>query len=96
MNERPFLIPALLIAAAAVPLILGLVPRNRLYGVRTPRTLSADRIWYPANRLGGGVFFAASVLLGLLVLHLGAFVLPLFGGVAVVACYTRSLGRGEP
>jgi uncharacterized membrane protein len=69
MNERPFLIPALLIAAAAVPLILGLVPRNRLYGVRTPRTLSADRIWYPANRLGG---------------------------VAVVACYTRSLGRGEP
>jgi hypothetical protein len=74
MNERPFLIPALLIAAAAVPLLLGLVPRNRLYGVRTPRTLSAR----------------------LLVLHLGAFVLPLFGGVAVVACYTRSLGRGEP
>jgi len=113
MNERPFLIPALLIAAAAVPLILGLVPRNRLYGVRTPRTLSADRIWYPANRRGGGVFFAASASylmvaaffpkpvapgtgFGLLVLHLGAFVLPLFGGVAVVACYTRSLGRGEP
>jgi len=31
-----------------------------------------------------------------LVLHLGAFVLPLFGGLAVVACYTRSPGRGEP
>jgi hypothetical protein len=59
MNERPFLIPALLIAAAAVPLNLGLVS-------------------------------------GLLVLHLGAFVLSLFGGIAVVAWYTRSLGRGEP
>jgi len=112
MSQRPFLIPAFLIAVAAIPLILGLVPRNRLYGVRTRRTLSADGIWYAANRFGGGVFLAASALyllvaaffptpvapgagLGLLVLHLGAFVLPLFVGVVVLGRYTRSLGRGE-
>lgn len=41
----------------AVPMLLGKVPRNPLYGFRTRLTLSSDEIWYPANR------FAAKGLL---------------------------------
>lgn len=34
----------------AIPLLLGRIPRNGLYGFRTPLTLSSDAVWYPANR----------------------------------------------
>ena len=44
---------AVLFIVLAIPLILGIVPRNWFYGVRTPRTLAADESWYPANRIGG-------------------------------------------
>jgi uncharacterized membrane protein len=53
MTTQPFLIPALLILIASVPLVLGIVPRNRVYGIRTCKTLSDDSIWYPANKFGG-------------------------------------------
>jgi uncharacterized membrane protein len=53
MTNQPFFVPALLIGFAAIPLILGLVPRNRMYGFRTSRTLSDDSVWYRSNRFGG-------------------------------------------
>lgn len=56
MTEQPFLIPALLIIIVSAPLILGVVPRNRIYGVRTRKTLSDDSVWYRANRFGGWAF----------------------------------------
>jgi uncharacterized membrane protein len=89
MTGQPFFVPAILIALVSVPLILGLVPRNRFYGVRTRQTLGDDRIWYPANRLGGWMLLASSGLyllistvvpyeapaasLAVWLLHLGAF-----------------------
>jgi hypothetical protein len=36
-----------------IPMALGRVPRNDLYGFRTGKTLSSDEVWYPANRLSG-------------------------------------------
>jgi hypothetical protein len=53
MTNQPFFVPALLIGIAAIPLILGLVPRNRMYGFCTSRTLSDDSVWYRSNRFGG-------------------------------------------
>ena len=53
MTIQPFLVPAVLILLFSIPLVLGIVPRNRFYGIRTCRTLSTDDIWYPANRFGG-------------------------------------------
>ena len=44
-------LPVLLIAVS-IPLMLGMVPRNHWYGFRTPKTLSSDSVWYPANRIG--------------------------------------------
>lgn len=39
--------------ALAIPVILKKVPRNWLYGFRTPKTLASDRVWYEANRIAG-------------------------------------------
>ncbi len=65
MVSQPFAIPALIIFIIAVPLVFGLIPRNRFYGFRTARTLSDDRIWYAVNRLGGIAIMVGSCLYGL-------------------------------
>ena len=56
-----FFVP-LLIIAISIPLMLGKVPRNHWYGFRTPKTLSSDAIWYPANRIGGKYLCIAGVI----------------------------------
>jgi uncharacterized membrane protein len=53
MISQPFFIPAILILTAALPLILALIPPNRVYGVRTPEILSDQQRWYRVNRYGG-------------------------------------------
>ena len=45
----------------AVPLILGVVPPNPLYGFRIPRTMR-PHVWYPANRVAGLAMAAAGVV----------------------------------
>ena len=69
MTDQPFAIPTLLIFLVAVPLVAGVMPRNGFYGVRTQKTLSEDRVWYPINRLAGialmissGVYWAVAAL----------------------------------
>lgn len=57
-----FWVPAALIGALSLPLALGLVPPNRIYGVRTPATLSDPRLWKRANRFGGLALIAASAV----------------------------------
>jgi uncharacterized membrane protein len=54
-------LPILLVAVAA-PLALGLIPPNRMYGFRTPKTLSSPGLWYPANRFAGWSMIAAGEL----------------------------------
>jgi uncharacterized membrane protein len=58
------------IIALAIPLILEKVPRNIFYGFRTPLTLSADKIWYRANRICGIAFLLGGVFWLLLALLL--------------------------
>jgi uncharacterized membrane protein len=43
----------LLIVILGIPMMLGKVRPNRIYGFRTRRTLSDPDIWYPANRAAG-------------------------------------------
>ena len=47
-----FLLGALL-AVTSVPLVLGWVPRNGVYGFRFAVTLRDDRTWYAINRQYG-------------------------------------------
>jgi hypothetical protein len=62
MALQPFFIPALVIGVASIPLVLGVIPRSRVYGVRTKKTLSEDRIWYKANRFGGWLLIFSSLI----------------------------------
>lgn len=70
-----FIAVGLLIAGVSVPLIKGRVPPNYLYGFRTPKTLSDERIWYEANRASGRAMFLAGV-----VTATTALAMLLFGG----------------
>ena len=51
MSTQPFFVPAVIILVVSLPLVLGLIPRNRVYGIRTRQTLSDDRTWYSVNRM---------------------------------------------
>jgi uncharacterized membrane protein len=62
MISQPFLIPAVLILLFSIPLVIGIVPRNRFYGIRTRKTLFDDAIWYRTNRFGGWALIIASIL----------------------------------
>jgi uncharacterized membrane protein len=52
----------IIMAALALPMVLGMVPPNPIYGFRTPKTLSSTDIWYPANRAGGWFMIAGAAL----------------------------------
>lgn len=77
MTEQPFAIPSAIFFILAVPLVFGLVPRNRYYGVRTVRTLSDDNIWYRTNRIAGVAVMLASTI---------------YGAVAIIVPYHRYAG----
>lgn len=75
MTTQPFAIPAVILFLVSLPLVFGLIPRNRFYGVRTPKTLSDDGVWYPVNRVAGAAMLLASVI---------------YGAVAVTCPYQRA------
>jgi uncharacterized membrane protein len=62
MTDQPFFIPSLLISVIAIPLLLGLIPRNRWYGIRTPQALSDENAWYRSNRFGGWTFLFSGMI----------------------------------
>jgi hypothetical protein len=55
-----FWVPCAIIAVASIPLMLNVVPPNRIYGVRTPQTLANRDLWFRANRFAGCALFIAS------------------------------------
>ena len=63
MNDPiSFLIPLAIVAVAAIPLILQVVPPNRLYGVRTRRTLANREVWFRVNRFAGWAMLVATAV----------------------------------
>src|SRR5262245_34054027 len=53
----------LLIIALGFPLIFRLVPRNYLYGMRSPRTLwTTEETWYRQNTITGVVMVLAGLV----------------------------------
>jgi len=56
-----YIVPAIVILVS-IPLVLGKVSPNGMYGFRTPKTLSSPDIWYPANRAAGWFMIAAGIL----------------------------------
>lgn len=50
------------LAILAIPVLFGWVPRNDVYGVRVPATLSDPDLWYRANAFGGAMLLAAAAV----------------------------------
>jgi SdpI/YfhL protein family len=55
-------IAAAVFALIAIPLMLRRVPRNVVYGFRTPATLASDEVWYDVNAHFGRGLLIASIL----------------------------------
>jgi len=51
-----------LMMAVSVPLMQGRVQPNRVYGVRTPKTLGDERVWYQGNAYGGRLLFRTGLV----------------------------------
>ncbi len=69
MFSQPFFIPALLIFLLSIPLIGGIIPPNRGYGIRTAKTMSDPQLWYRANKFGGwALLFASGIYLAMVLL----------------------------
>jgi hypothetical protein len=106
MTKPPFVIPSLIFLLLSIPLVLGRIPKNRLYGIRTRKTLSDERLWYAVNRLGGRLIVASSLIyLATASLvpystdstspnwwaHVAAFVLPLAASLLTIHFYSKRL-----
>ena len=99
-----FLVPCGIIAVASLPLILGLVPPNRMYGVRTRETLVDRELWLRSNRFAGWAFLiaagASTAMYGLAPEHasgrslvgLAMLIGPLLGAMLVTRLYVRQSG----
>jgi uncharacterized protein (TIGR04206 family) len=51
----------LMLIAVSIPLVIGVVPPNWIYGFRTAKTMSNPQFWYEANRHAGANLIAAGV-----------------------------------
>ena len=103
-----FLVPCAIIAVASVPLMLNVVPPNRVYGFRTQQTLANRELWFRVNRFAGCALFIASVTSaaifaahpeyasGRSVVGLVVFLVPLVAALVACFAYLRRVGgRGK-
>ena len=107
MNSAiPFLVPCGIIAVASIPIMLNLVPPNRLYGFRTRQTLANRDLWFRANRFAGfACFIAAAASAAVFAIHpeyasgrsfigLLVFAVPLVTALGASFAYVRRIGGG--
>ncbi|HEV7572805.1 MAG TPA: SdpI family protein [Thermoanaerobaculia bacterium] len=102
MFTQPFAIPAFALFIVSIPLALGMIPRNRLYGFRTRQTLADDAAWIGVNRFAAIAIMIASAIYGAVatanpynrdfsvwLVHLGAFAIPLVVALSLAARYGK-------
>ena len=56
-----FITSGLILAGLSVPLILGKIPPNGVYGFRVKKTMEHPEIWYPVNAYGGRWLLAVGI-----------------------------------
>lgn len=57
-----FACTGLLVIGLSIPMILQKLKPNGWYGFRTPKTLSDEKIWYPANTYSGKLMLGLGIL----------------------------------
>ena len=96
------LVASAVVAATSLPLIMGVVPPNQVYGFRTARTLADERLWYRANFFCGWALFAAALVSAVLLaaipsrelphlVSVGFFVGPLLAALVASFLYLRAI-----
>jgi uncharacterized membrane protein len=58
-----FLIAGAIFILVSIPLWLGKIPPNRLYGIRIPKAFESTELWYKVNALGGGIMILYGVIM---------------------------------
>jgi uncharacterized membrane protein len=102
MFKQPFAIPAVIFFLISIPLAMGLIARNRIYGFRTRRALTDDATWFRVNRFAGVAVMIASVMyftitfskpydgdFRIWLVHLAAFAIPLAAALTMTAGYAK-------
>jgi len=89
------LVPAFAVLFFYAGVLIGKSRRNWFVGIRTPWTMSSDRVWDKTHRLGGRLFKAVGIisLLGLVFEEYAIWIL--VGPVIVVAAYTMAYSYFE-
>jgi hypothetical protein len=54
--------PPITIMLVCLPLLFGLIPRNRWYGVRVREAMTSDAAWYAVNRTGALALIGACLV----------------------------------
>lgn len=62
------LLACAILAIAAIPLMLRLVPRNPIYGLPTERALANDETWFRVNAFAGRAVLIAAAVAALLIM----------------------------
>ena len=107
MTSEPLslLIPCAIIAVASIPMMMGIVPPNGLYGFRTRRTLADPELWFKANRFAGFALFIAALTsagiflarpefaLGRSLIGVAVLVVPLLVALAASFIYVARAGK---
>ena len=94
------MLPALGLLFIFVGVMIGKAKRNYFIGIRTPWTLSSDKVWDETHRVGGKLFIASGALA-----LLGAFfpdyafwfiMVPVLGTALFTVVYSYILFQREP
>jgi uncharacterized membrane protein len=92
------LLACALIAIAAVPLMLKLVPPNPIYGLSTNKTRDRPEAWFEVNRVAGTALVVAAGLAAILLMmnsgrswwaQLLIFLIPVGAAVGAAIFYER-------
>ena len=99
-NMTVMLLPVVGLLFIGVGYMMGKAKRNFFIGIRTPWTLSSDRVWDETHRLGSTLFMASGALaiLGAFFGGIAAFwlmLIPLIGSSIFLVVYSYVLYRRE-
>lgn len=103
-----FIILCAVVATAAAPLMLRLIPPNPVYGLPTKRMNSQPEVWYLVNSFGGRMLVVAAGISAILIMmyngtwlrsgwaQLFAFVIPVGAAVGATFWFKEKTERETP
>jgi uncharacterized membrane protein len=87
-NMLTFLSPALAILFYSTGILIENAKRNWFIGIRTPWTMSSDKVWDKTHKLGGKLFKIVGILALLAIFFESYAILIIVVPVIIVSIYT--------